>query len=188
MAAVKEFKKAQAVTLTIEKIPRKAVKSVELDSSIIETADKAAKVLGYKVLKSAVSQMRLTNVLAELEIGILARTVVEQYKKQVIAKLRASQDDEDTFLQWEKFSIQRYDKPIPEFVLNKAIEIRERIPLVQFEVEELTENPVNNDPFLIARLGAESYYIEVWHEPSFESALLCERTGGRYAPSEEDDE
>lgn len=69
-----------------------------------------------------------------------------------------------------------YTKPIPEFAIQSALDIKQHCPDAEFVVEEITVEKVV-DPFLIVRLpgdGMPQYYIEVWNEPGFTQ----ERTEG----------
>lgn len=71
--------------------------------------------------------------------------------------------------EWRREPIQ-YFGYIPEFALAKAIQLRELNPSVQFQVDYLDthEQVTYPDPFLVAILGKEEYYIDVWDEPEFE--------------------
>ena len=75
-------------------------------------------------------------------------------------------------------------QPVPEFVLRKAVDIKQELPSAEFYIEHLKE-----DPFLIVSLEPlrdyqtssntldrfmnddATAYIEVWAEPKFEAAL-----------------
>lgn len=72
-------------------------------------------------------------------------------------------------LVWTNTEIKNYQQPIPEFVLNKALQIKERVPSAQFFVEHLEEK---HDPFLKVKHGNLDLYIEVWDEPKFEFQFL----------------
>ncbi len=72
-------------------------------------------------------------------------------------------------LEWQKAAIANYQGEIPEFVLRKAIQIKQGVPGVEFFVEHIGKK---EDPFLLARYQGKEYYIEVWDEPKFESQLL----------------
>jgi uncharacterized integral membrane protein len=67
---------------------------------------------------------------------------------------------------WTRTSLRRYAKPVPEFALQTALDIREQCPYAKFYVVELEETP---DPFLAVTVeGAEGLvYVEVWNEPAF---------------------
>jgi hypothetical protein len=70
---------------------------------------------------------------------------------------------------WGRFFLENYTKPVPEFAIQTALDIRKHfrpVGKLRVWVEEAVEIP---DPFLI--VGAEGldevFYIEVWNEPSF---------------------
>jgi hypothetical protein len=77
---------------------------------------------------------------------------------------------------WDKTRIEQYREPIPEFVLNKAIQIKKAMPEVRIYVQHLSEHP---DPFLIVAtkhkdyecLDAQELWVEVWEEPKFEGRI-----------------
>jgi hypothetical protein len=77
---------------------------------------------------------------------------------------------------WDKIEIDKYREPIPEFVINKAIQIKRRLPEVRIFVEHLSEHP---DPFLVVAtkhpeyqyVYKEEFYVEVWEEPKFEGKI-----------------
>lgn len=69
--------------------------------------------------------------------------------------------------EWTQTKIAFYGRPIPEFAIQTAIDIKKRLPEAYFEVEELTERRVV-DPFLVVSVEhGPDYYIEVWNEPGF---------------------
>lgn len=74
---------------------------------------------------------------------------------------------------WHRIAISKYLKAIPEFVVNKAIQIKEALPEVKIFVEELQYDP---DPFLVVTCEndnfTEQYYVEVWEEPLFEGRFM----------------
>lgn len=72
-------------------------------------------------------------------------------------------------LVWTNTEIKNYQQPIPEFVLRKALQIKEKVPDAQFFVEHLEEK---YDPFLKVKHGNLDLYIEVWNEPKFEFQFL----------------
>ena len=78
--------------------------------------------------------------------------------------------------EWQTTLLSGYDGAVPEFVLSKAVEIKQECPQVSFSVEQLyeTEQRIERrdpDPFLVAHLGKESFYIDVWDEKEYESKL-----------------
>jgi hypothetical protein len=66
--------------------------------------------------------------------------------------------------EWEVVCIKGYHLPIPEFALQTAIDVKTACPEVALFIEELR---TTKDPFLVAKLGGETYYLEVWNEPGF---------------------
>ncbi len=63
--------------------------------------------------------------------------------------------------------LREYDGEVPEYALSRALEIKERMPSAEFDVEELRVSK-RYDPFLIVHCGRERFYIEVWDEKPFE--------------------
>lgn len=132
-------------------------------------ATRAADLLGYRALADnlagktiATCEGKLTEALRGLDIDVLDSSAVIKYQLAEASRLTAAKISED-FQSWS------VGNPIPEFVLDKAIRIKERIPEVVFHVHYINEPKA--DPFLIAQLGKEIYYVEAWDEPRFESQL-----------------
>lgn len=76
---------------------------------------------------------------------------------------------------WERTTIGTYDGFIPPHILQKACEIKHELPSAQITIDrQMTKdtrwyNPKPApDPFLVAKLGNEEFYIDVWNEPEFE--------------------
>jgi hypothetical protein len=146
-----------------------------------ELASEAESLLGYSVLRKRLGmQSPLTQVLLKLEIEPFDGKTVAEYKKQMLAYAQNEAARMDVtegirprswqarVARWETSDIENYTKPIPEFAIEKALQIKKAFPEVQFEIEELTVVP---DPFLIAVLGNVRRYIEVWDEPKFGTNL-----------------
>jgi hypothetical protein len=84
---------------------------------------------------------------------------------------------------WERISISGYNGNIPEFALNKAVQIKMELPKVKLSIDALTvqreedkkkESAVVEylrDPFLVAELGTEIFYIDVWDEKEYERKM-----------------
>ena len=78
---------------------------------------------------------------------------------------------------WDMTNLSDYAEMVPDFVLAKAIQIREKVPSAYFCVDYLAGKEERNivardpDPFLVVRYGSESYHIEVWDERKFEDTL-----------------
>lgn len=61
---------------------------------------------------------------------------------------------------------------VPDFALETALRVKEAVPAVNFNVEYLSESRhqirlIDPDPFLVATLGHEQYYLEVWDERDY---------------------
>ena len=83
---------------------------------------------------------------------------------------------------WRLTSLKNYAQPVPELVLQKAVEIKRELPEAEFFVDQLAV-----DPFLLVSLtGIPDYsrntpsrnldpetaaYVEVWAEPKFEAEM-----------------
>jgi len=71
---------------------------------------------------------------------------------------------------WEIKPLANYDQPVPEFALATSMELHQRVPEVKFSIDQFVvtkARKITQDPFLIAELGEEKYYIEVWDEPGY---------------------
>ena len=142
--------------------------------------------LGYTALiddaSGAKSLGKLTGTLTEallrldidtLDTAAVLRYQVEEAGRKTIEKIheRFDQYVHGYFspATWEHTKLGEYKQPIPEFVIRKAIQIKDAVPEVDFYIQHLSEPKA--DPFLVARLGEEIYYIEAWDEPRFEALL-----------------
>ena len=74
---------------------------------------------------------------------------------------------EETKTGWNPVPISNYPEPIPEFALQTAVDVKKACPEANFFIEELVVKKIP-DPFLVAELAGEKYYLEVWNEPGFE--------------------
>lgn len=79
---------------------------------------------------------------------------------------------------WENYPLRGYEGNVPEFVLEKAVNIAKALPQTEFQIVQLVERSDRKertqrlpDPFLIASLGNERYYIEVWDEKEYERTI-----------------
>ena len=150
-------------------------------------ADEAAAVLGYARPTLAPSPMtRLRAVLAHLDIEVLDGRAVERYQleKQFEAERRTLASEHANEMwessqyfgherypshSWSQVPLSAYVGDVPDYVINKALQIKKALPEVEFLVQRLGTTP---DPFLIARVKFtayqyEAYYVEVWDEPDF---------------------
>jgi hypothetical protein len=163
-----------------------------MDQERLELGNKAASVLGYRGLKSEVTGQivvpledlgELGKALLVLDIEILDAGSVLKYQQDeicrrntdwVMEQVRSNQLTRMVtwgwnLSSWQHTKIADYGQPIPEFVLHKAVQIKEKLPKVEFHIQHLTDPKA--DPFLIAVLGKELYFIEAWDEPRFEGRL-----------------
>jgi hypothetical protein len=183
-----------ATAVKSKAILKRAPLSVKGPTEKIEKLAISAKlVLGYHRLADLVSApKRLITVLRELEIEPYTQSTVEDYKVNKVRKVRAEiarrkeENSRSRFhgslrATWRKTAIDRYTRMIPEFALRKAVMIKEACPDAEIEIDSLviervraysnTSRTSDPDPFLVASLGAEKYYIEVWDEKKFEDKL-----------------
>ncbi|MCK9463035.1 MAG: hypothetical protein M0R80_25715 [Proteobacteria bacterium] len=73
-------------------------------------------------------------------------------------------------IRWRKISLDEYSKPIPEFALQTALDLKKACgDKVSFFIDELEVIKRKRDPFLVAkdRSTWEEFYIEVWNEAKF---------------------
>lgn len=160
--------------MTIKDLPRlKLQRTIEAPANTL--ADEAAAILGYSTGSPVVVQTTpLAAALAELDIDVLDWRAVLRYQftKQAEENIKAMPEQDWQWRReqsWHSVPIEKYTKPIPDFVLNKAIQIKKALPACEILVEELQESA---DPFLVVRIKQdwryEGYYVEVWDETSFE--------------------
>jgi len=121
---------------------------------------------------------KLTEVLKTLDFEVLDTGSVIKYQMEEVGRLTAEKIHEDfaswthgyfSAASWSQCDIEGYNDAIPEFVLDKAVRIKEALTEVQFRIQHM--NQPKADPFLIAIYKKEIYYIEAWAEPRFESGL-----------------
>jgi hypothetical protein len=72
---------------------------------------------------------------------------------------------------WQRIRLTDYHDPVPTFALNTALAIDAATPgdsSVTFYVEALKlRQHVDPDPFLVAVVDGQDFYVDVWDEPSF---------------------
>ncbi len=172
-------------------ICRESIPVIEFNEPLSTLANEAKEVLGYSVLKEEEGKEdqrpTLLRKLAALQIEILRTVDVQKYQREILiehthAKLQewiANTSTSQTQFWgpgWRKEEIGAYKLPVPEFVLNKAIQIKREIPDARIFIESLQDFP---DPFLVIAtkhpqyecLNEEEYYVEVWEEPKFEGRI-----------------
>lgn len=72
---------------------------------------------------------------------------------------------------WRILPIAQFTGDIPEFALNRALEIRTAIPGCSFQIDGLyttTEERPLPDPFLVVVRKGEAYYVDVWDEKGYQ--------------------
>lgn len=168
----------------LRRIPAGEVDSANLLASL---ALRAEAVLGYSWLrrKLKVQPGSLAVTLQELGIEPFRPQDVKHYKAERLRTAREavtaeyehrSRGENFTFElppgtyvrgKWRRSALKGFQGEVPAFALSHAIEIKERMPKVEFEVDFLSIDS-RYDPFLIARCGRERYYIDVWDEAEFE--------------------
>lgn len=132
-------------------------------------AAEAKALLGYGTLSDNLTQLeidaankcRVAECFTKLGIEPLDRAKVDAYKAQKVREASTGYINN-----WTRCALNKYARPVPEFALSRAIEIKREIPDVTFEIEELVTQRI--DPFLIMRYGNEVHYLDVWDEPGFE--------------------
>lgn len=183
------------MTTKLQDIPRvkagtsvaTAVRSLsEVDQERMYLATRAKDLLGYSGLTNHVTgevklgtcEGKLTQTLLSLEIPILDTSSVINYQLEELSRInrevatRRLRDWMTGYFvaaSWDKTLLSDYTMPVPEFVLDKAVKIKEQLPNVQFYIQHMSDPKA--DPFLIAVLDREMYYVEAWDEPQFEATL-----------------
>lgn len=159
-------------------LQRIKVEVQSLDSTRGALARDAEALLGYSGLRVHIHEPgRLRTALAKLEIEILDQKTVDKYKAQMVEHYRTTNKMPDPT--WRLHYLRRYSQPVPEFVLEKAVQIKRELPEADFYVDQLAVDPflvVSLDPLLdftrnipTRSLNPETgAYIEVWAEPRFE--------------------
>lgn len=186
--------------MLITELKRTSVAVAEWEPEVLELASEAETILGYKALREAqdveLIDKPLARLLTQLGIDPFVEDDVKKYKKEKqkeVARLKFEEWLNDSGASssfwaptWQDTKIELYSQPIPEYVLNKAIQIKKAMPEVQIRVSYLEENP---DPFLVVirekvrsykdskgveqtyNAVDETYFVEVWEEPKFEGRV-----------------
>ena len=159
------------------------VQNLDLTDPRQKLASEAEALLGYTPLRQELrTPGTLKRVLAKLEISVLEEKGVSAYKKQMAEHYSTSGKMFDPT--WRITPLKDYRQPVPEFALQKAIEIKRELPEAMFYVEQLAI-----DPFLIVTLNPlqdfmspwntlkraldpeTAVYVEAWSEPKFEATM-----------------
>lgn len=171
----------------------------QVNDTIIELATRAQEILGYNALQkhtgainTAIELTPLQQTLRDLDIEIMLPGDVIAYKKE--RQVEQTKINLENWLKifaatenparydcyngpaWTQEKISEYRQPVPQFVLAKAVQIKERLPECEVWIESLSDHP---DPFLAVGIPGtqtysspkEYYYVEVWAEPVFEGRL-----------------
>ena len=75
-----------------------------------------------------------------------------------------------TAFDWQSVGLAAYGKPVPIYVLELALQLRQELSAAGIKHEFLIEELVaftKNDPFLVLVVDGRREYLEVWDEPSF---------------------
>jgi len=70
---------------------------------------------------------------------------------------------------WQITPLKGYMKPVPEFALHCAVQIKEQLPEAEFSIHEFVQEKGFLDPFLVVSYKGEHHYIAVWDEPTFDA-------------------
>ena len=154
---------------------------VDEDAGEHALAKEAEALLGYNVLRRKLKiPGKLGEVLACLDIEPLNFEAVEKYKAEMVLwrkkELFARFDPgyghtHHIEVLWLRSALGNCKEEVPLFALRKAVQVKKACPEAILEVDELIEEKKVIDPFLVARLDDEVYYLEVWKEPKFEETL-----------------
>ena len=172
----------------VEEPSRSMLKRAKIDLESLDLSDprkrlaaEAEALLGYTPLREELrAPGTLKRVLAKLEIAVLEQESVDRYKAQMVEHYRTAGKMLDPT--WRLKALKDCKDPVPEFALQKAVEIKRELPEAQFYIDQLAM-----DPFLIVSLRTipdsrvnypsrylddeTAAYVEVWSEPKFEAAM-----------------
>jgi len=183
--------------MQLTEIRKVSLSASEDNGALVSLALSAKEILGYDVFAKSVAVLtELTPLQAALqsaEIEVLRNDDVAKYQKEQMIehtaalmknwlKETAAMAEVKSFNRfsgpaWVQTKISEYSQPIPEFVLAKAVQIKQAIPDCEIYVESLEDHP---DPFLVVAIpdgrpyypAKERHYVEVWAEPKFEGRLI----------------
>jgi hypothetical protein len=163
-------------------IPRLGVALADEEGDV-SLAKEAEALLGYNVLRRKLKiPGKLGEVLACLDIEPLNTEAVEKYKREMVLwrkrELVIEREGAVQFgvryridISWRRVELGQCKEEVPLFALRKAVQVKKACPEAILQVDELIEEQRLIDPFLVARLDDETYYLEVWKEPKFEETL-----------------
>lgn len=104
--------------------------------------------------------------------GVLALIAACLACASLLAYIFRTTPPHDYTLSWDDTSIESYERPIPEWVLRTAIQIKEEWPKSELVIEELRAKKRVIDPFLWVRYKGVRLYVSVWNEPKFTGKML----------------
>jgi hypothetical protein len=176
-----DLSKAPLVEPDRKQIPRFGVALADEGESEAALAKEAEALLGYNVLRRKLKiPGKLGEVLFMLDIEPLNFEAVEKYKadmvlwrKKAAMEVLTAQQRRTYYVEvsWRRVALGKCTEEVPLFALRKAVQVKKACAKVVLEVDELIEEKKLIDPFLVARLDDEVYYLEVWKEPKFEETL-----------------
>lgn len=85
---------------------------------------------------------------------------------------------------WQRRDLPYYQKPIPDYALETAIQLKKELPAATFQVDELSVEttsvrtryrppaPRVFDPFLVMTYKGHDVYMEVWNEERFDGKRI----------------
>lgn len=129
---------------------------------------KVAKVLGYRhgldIAQGNTASGRLAAAFAKIGLQPFTDESVDAY--------REAKEKKNPGFSWEDCPIEEYTRPIPEFALQTAMDLKKLLPGATFQIDELVEDKNVGDPFLVMTYPGDDgdeylYYMEVWNEPGF---------------------
>lgn len=135
----------------------------------VKVLQEAAAVLGYhtgvNVTARDEANRKALAFLVEQGVTVLDPVKVTRYK---LEEAHRHLEDRRT-ARWERSDLGGYGGVIPVHVLQLALNLKAKateagLPIF-FTVEELREEAVVLDPFLIVTLNGSSHYVAVWDEP-----------------------
>jgi len=85
-----------------------------------------------------------------------------------------------SYWQWRWTEIERFSEEVPDYVLQKAIQVKEALPGCKLWVRALSDRNIENplfgiDPFLVLQAGEKCFYLECWDERAFEEQEQARR-------------
>ncbi|MCK5605670.1 hypothetical protein KAR91_27495 [Candidatus Pacearchaeota archaeon] len=154
-------------------VPALVVSGTEVLESTDERTKRASLArlaLGYKELSLAVAETRPRLTLLDVEEG-LREADVQIFDNKDVSRYKAKMR-EDSWRNgfWDETPISEYGEPIPEFVIDTALQVKQAIPEAEFSIEYFVHRN-ENDPFLSFKVPGvqRRFVVEVWDEPDFEA-------------------